>query len=210
MVFLVLFPLSGPNLSRELLQGLPAATVIASAYDEVILTAQNLLDQKSFKVYRSHHIKGTEIAGAFKNIIAIASGLVNGQNLGKNLESIILTKGLREMLLIGQSLEIDPTAFLGLAGIGDLIATATSDDSRNYSFGYSLAQIDDIDKTMEENEDLVEGITTTAIIHYYAQKMNLNCPVVHMVYDVIYNKKKVQESLDHIYEDRTSADVDFF
>lgn len=195
--------LSGPNLSSELLQGLPAASVVASSYDEVILTTQKLLDQNSFKVYPSHHLKGTEFAGAFKNIVAIASGLVNGQKLGKNLESIILTKGLQEMLLLGESLSIDSSAFLGVAGIGDMIATSTSHHSRNYRFGYALGENQNPEEVMAETHDLVEGISTTKIMHNYAKKMNLNCPVVHMVYDVIFNNKGVKESLDHIYEDQT-------
>lgn len=201
--------LSGPNLSKELMKGLPAASVIASAYDEVIVTAQKLLNQEKFKLYRSQHLKGTEIAGALKNIIAIASGMVNGQNLGKNLESIIITKGLREMLIIGQSLDIAPDAFLGLAGIGDLIATSTADSSRNYSFGYAVGQSDDITQTMANTRELVEGIGTTKIIFNYIQKMNLTCPVIHMVYDVIFNKTEVQKAVDHIYAHKTSFDVDF-
>lgn len=191
--------LSGPNLSSELLKGLPAASVIASSYDEVILTTQNLLDQKTFKVYPSHHLKGTEFAGAFKNIIAIASGLVNGQDLGKNLESIILTKGLQEMLLIGESLDIDSAAFLGLAGIGDLIATSTSHHSRNYRFGYALGKNKNAEELIAGTRELVEGISTTRIMYNYAQTMQLYCPVVRMVYDVIFRKKEVRESLYHIY-----------
>lgn len=201
--------LSGPNLSKELLKGLPAASVIASSYDEVITTTQRLLDQENFKIYHSQHLKGTEIAGALKNVIAIASGMVNGQKLGKNLESIIITKGLREMLIIGKSLDIAPDAFLGLAGIGDLIATSTSGISRNYSFGYMVGQSDNIEKTMAGNKDLVEGIGTTEIIFQYIQKTNLICPVIHMVYDVIFNKKKVREAVEHIYSHETSFDVDF-
>ncbi|WP_236981020.1 NAD(P)H-dependent glycerol-3-phosphate dehydrogenase [Membranihabitans maritimus] len=202
--------LSGPNLSSEILKGLPAATVIASPYDEVIQTGRELLDQKNFKVYGSHHLKGTEIAGALKNIVAIASGLVNGQNLGKNLEAIIITKGLHEMMNIGRSLDIDPNSFFGLAGIGDLIATATSPKSRNFSFGYNLGEITDIERVMEENEDLTEGITTTELIYNYCQKMQLECPIVNLVYDVIFNKREVKEALEHIYEVETKYDVDFY
>ncbi len=201
--------LSGPNLSKELLKGLPAASVIASSYDEVILTAQNLLDQEKFKLYRSNHLKGTEMAGALKNIVAIASGMINGKQLGKNLESIIITKGLREMLIIGASLGIAPNAFLGLAGIGDLIATSTSHASRNYAFGFAVGQSDDVDQILAGTVELVEGIDTTRIIFDYIRKTNLSCPVVHMVYDVIFNKKKVRDAVDRIYEDKTSFDVDF-
>lgn len=201
--------LSGPNLSKELLKRLPAASVIASAYDEVIVTAQNLLNQNKFKLYRSQHLKGTEIAGALKNIVAIASGMINGQNLGKNLESIVITKGLREMLIIGQSLDIAPDAFLGLAGIGDLIATSTAKSSRNYSFGYTIGQSDNIARALDETRDLVEGIGTTEIIFNYIRKANLTCPVIHMVYDVIFNKMEVQTAVDHIYAHNTNFDVDF-
>ncbi|HLT93805.1 MAG TPA: NAD(P)H-dependent glycerol-3-phosphate dehydrogenase [Membranihabitans sp.] len=201
--------LSGPNLSKELLKRLPAASVIASSYNEVMEMAQNLLDQENFKVYRSPYLKGTEIAGALKNIIAIASGMVNGQKLGKNLESIIITKGLRDMLMIGTSLDIPPQAFLGLAGIGDLIATSTAHTSRNFSFGYAVGESDDIDQVLTSTADLVEGIDTTRIIFEYIQKTNLSCPVIHMVYDVIFHKKKVKEAVDHIYRQNVTFDVDF-
>ena len=201
--------LSGPNLSKELLKRLPAASVIASSYNEVMETVQNLLDQENFKVYRSPYLKGTEIAGALKNIIAIASGMVNGQKLGKNLESIIITKGLRDMLMIGTSLDIPPQAFLGLAGIGDLIATSTAHTSRNFSFGYAVGESDDVDQVLTSTADLVEGIDTTRIIFEYIQKTNLSCPVIHMVYDVIFHKKKVKEAVDHIYRQNATFDVDF-
>lgn len=201
--------LSGPNLSSEILRGLPAATVIASSYDEVIKVGKELLNQPNFKVFGSHHLKGTEIAGALKNIIAIASGLVNGQKLGKNLEAIILTKGIREVLVIGKSLDILPNAFLGLAGIGDLIATATSKQSRNYYFGFQIGESKNIDHVISQNEDLIEGVTTTEIIYNYCIKMGLDCPIVQMVYDVIFNKIEVEKAVSNIYESNADDDVDF-
>jgi len=119
--------LAGPNLAKEILAGQPAATVLASDFTEVIEAGRKALSSSKFIVYGSKHMKGVELAGALKNVVAIASGLLNGLRLGKNMQALLITRGLREMIIIGQAVGAEARPFIGTAGIGDLIATATSD-----------------------------------------------------------------------------------
>src|SRR3990170_1120787 len=117
--------LSGPNLSKEILEGQPTATVIASEYDEVVRIGIELLTSKKMFVFGSSDILGAELAGAFKNIIALGSGYLRGKGRGKNIQGLFITRGLHEITFFGGMLGADKSAFLGTAGIGDLIATAT-------------------------------------------------------------------------------------
>jgi len=132
--------LSGPNLSAEILDGQPTATVIASQFSEVIKAGQAVLDSTQFHVFGSHEILGAEIAGALKNIIALGSGILGGMGMGKNIQAMLITRGLTEMIRYGTAMGTASRPFLGTAGVGDLIATATSKDSRNYTFGYRIGQ----------------------------------------------------------------------
>ncbi|MFK7809903.1 MAG: NAD(P)H-dependent glycerol-3-phosphate dehydrogenase, partial [Saprospiraceae bacterium] len=145
--------LSGPNLAKEIMAGQPAATVIASKFTEVIKKGRNALDSSRFHVFGTHDLLGAELAGALKNAIAIGSGILGGLGMGKNIQALLLTRGLMEMIYFGKSMGAKSTAFVGTAGIGDLIATATSRDSRNYSFGMRMAKggsLETIQQTMPE------------------------------------------------------------
>ena len=130
--------LSGPNLSKEILAGQPTATVIASEFDEVIKIGQEKLSGGKFYVFGSQDIKSAEFAGVWKNIIAVGAGILAGKGMGKNMQAMLITRGLREIIIFGEFLGAQKEAFLGTAGIGDLIATATSELSRNFTFGKRL------------------------------------------------------------------------
>jgi len=201
--------LSGPNLHKEILSGLPAATVIASEFDEVIVTGHRLLNGPRFKIYGSDALLGTEIAGAIKNMIAIGSGIADGLNMGKNVEAFLVTRGLREMLIIGESMGADRKAFFGLAGIGDLIVTATSELSRNYSFGRGLALGLTQDQVRKEVNDLVEGVRTIKLMMRYAQTHRLEVPLVEMLYAVLYCDLPIRQAISYLLEYPYSLDVDF-
>ncbi len=201
--------LSGPNLHKEILSGLPAASVIASEFDEVIVTGHRLLNGPRFKIYGSDALLGTEIAGAIKNMIAIGSGIADGLNLGKNVEAFLVTRGLREMILIGESMGADHKAFFGLAGIGDLIVTATSALSRNYSFGQGLARGLSQDQVHKEVNDLVEGVRTIKLMLSFARTHQLEVPLVEMLHAIIYCDLPIQEAMSYLLEYPYSLDVDF-
>ena len=128
--------LSGPNLAREIIDGQPTATLIASEFTEVIEEGRNLLASNKFFVFGSHDIVGAELAGALKNVYALGSGYLAGKGLGKNIQSMLITRGLQEMVVFGKALGSSSEAFMGTAGIGGLLATAASEDSRNFRCGF--------------------------------------------------------------------------
>ena len=201
--------LSGPNLSIEIMEGQPTATVIASKFNEVIKKGRKVLDSKRFHVFGSHEILGAELAGALKNVIAIGSGILGGVGFGKNIQALLITRGLTEMVYFGKALGANSRAFIGTAGIGDLVATATSTNSRNYTFGYRLAQgktLDEINKSMPE---LAEGVRTLKIMHQLAQHYKLHVPITQMLYSVVFEGFEVERALNYLMKYPYAVDVDF-
>ena len=202
--------MSGPNLAKEILAGQPAATVIASEFKEVIRIGQRILSSNKFSVFGSYDLKGAELAGAFKNIIAIGSGILGGLEMGKNMQAALITRGLREMIQFGQAMGADRKSFLGTAGIGDLIATATSESSRNYSFGKKLSSgggtSDQIIKSIGE---VVEGVNTLKIIYLLAKKEELQLPITTMLYRVIFEDYSIEKALRLLMTYNYALDVDF-
>ncbi|MEM9547551.1 MAG: NAD(P)H-dependent glycerol-3-phosphate dehydrogenase [Bacteroidota bacterium] len=201
--------MSGPNLAKEILNGKPAATVIASEFMEVIRIGQQILGSKLFTVFGSYDMRGAELAGAFKNIIAIGSGILDGLDLGKNMQATLITRGLREMIQFGQTMGADSRSFLGTAGIGDLIATATSENSRNYAFGQKLASGDSPDQILKKSTEVVEGVGTLKIIHLLAEKENLQLPITTMLYRAIHTGYDVKRAIRLLMTYNYAQDVDF-
>jgi len=202
--------MSGPNLATEILAGQPAATVIASEFKEVIRIGQKILSSNKFSVFGSYDLKGAELAGAFKNIIAIGSGILGGMKMGKNMQAALITRGLREMIQFGKSMGANSKSFLGTAGIGDLIATATSESSRNYTFGKKLASEGGTsDQIIKSIGEVVEGVNTLKIIHLLAKKEKLSLPITNMLYRVIYENYPIEKALRLLMNYNYAADVDF-
>lgn len=201
--------LSGPNLATEILAGQPAATVIASDYNEVIEMGQEALSSNRFFVFGSHDLKAAEIAGAFKNIIALASGILSGMGLGKNMQSLLITRGLREMIYFGRAMGTSANAYLGTAGIGDLIATCTSEDSRNYIFGKRLATGEDFDYILQTSSEVVEGVRTLKIINQLAKNEKLILPIVQVLHKVVYEGMDKSRALEFLMHENHAPDVDF-
>jgi len=201
--------LAGPNLAKELLEGQPAATVIASEFDEVIELGREVLNSKAFIVYGSHNLKGIELAGALKNTIAIASGLMNGIGFGKNIQALLITRGLREMIHIAKAVGAELRPFLGTAGIGDLIATATSENSRNYTFGQHLANNKTVPQILELMDETAEGYRTIKFAHRIMTAANINAPMISTLSQVVYQQKEVKKALIELIRNPLSIDVDF-
>lgn len=201
--------LSGPNLAKEILSGQPAATVIASEFDEVIKLGQNVLSSKKFFTFGSNDLKAAEIAGAFKNIIAVASGILAGMGMGKNMQSLLITRGLREMIYFGTAMGTSGSAYLGVAGIGDLIATATSEDSRNYTFGKRFASGEDYNHILQTSSEVVEGVRTLKIINQLAKNEKLILPIVQVLHKVIFEGFDMQKGLEFLMNDTYAVDVDY-
>ncbi len=201
--------LAGPNLAKEILEGQPAATVIASEFDEVIQKGREVLAGERFIVYGSHHLIGIELAGALKNVIAIASGIMNGIGFGKNMEAVLLTRGLREMIHIARAVGANIKPFLGTAGVGDLIATATSPQSRNYTFGRHLAQGKSSDQILEIMDEVAEGFRTIKFAHRIVEAANIQAPITQTLFQITYQNLSVDEAVKTLINNPLSIDVDF-
>jgi glycerol-3-phosphate dehydrogenase (NAD(P)+) len=201
--------LAGPNLAKEILEGQPAATVIASEFDEVIEMGRSVLAGSRFIVYGSYNLKGIELAGALKNIIAIASGIMNGVGYGKNMEALLLTRGLREMIHIAKAVGAEIRPFLGTAGVGDLIATATSEQSRNYTFGQYIAKGKSISEILDLMEEVAEGYRTINFAYRIVQAANLQAPITKTLYKITYQEYPVESALHDLINNPLSIDVDF-
>lgn len=185
---------SGPNLARELLDGQPAAAVIASEFHEVIEKGKALLSSDQFYVFGSTDLIGTELASSFKNIIALASGLLDGFGYGKNMQSVLITRGLNEMMILGKAVGAKTETYLGVAGIGDLIATSTSTNSRNYSFGKRLAKGEDIDTILKTSE-VVEGVRTLKTIHKLSKEMQLLMPLTDVIFKIVFTETSLKDAI---------------
>ncbi|HRO73054.1 MAG TPA: glycerol 3-phosphate dehydrogenase, partial [Saprospiraceae bacterium] len=154
-------------------------------------------------------LKAADISGSFKNIIAVASGILSGMGMGKNMQSLLITRGLREMIYFGTAMGTSGAAYLGVAGIGDLIATATSDDSRNYTFGKRFAGGEAYDHIMATSTEVVEGVRTLKIINQLAKNENLNLPIVTVLHKVIFEGFDMTRGLEFLMNDAYAVDVDY-
>lgn len=201
--------LSGPNLAAEIAEKQPAATVIASRFDEVMQIGEKAIRSPRFQVYRNYDIIGVELAGALKNIIAIASGVLNGLDLGENAKALLISKGLGEILRIGVALGGNREAFLGLAGIGDIIATSSSNRSRNFTVGYRLAKGETLAHILETSEEVAEGVQTVKITKYLADYYKVRAPIVQTVYRSLFEDIPVQDGLRYLMTYPFHLDVDF-
>lgn len=187
--------ISGPNLAEELMKGFPAGATMASHFDEVVSQAQALYAGSPLRLYGARDVIGTEIGGAFKNIIALMSGAAHGLGFGDNTKALIVTRGLSEMTRYGVALGADPVTFSGLAGIGDLMATCTSALSRNFKTGNRFACGEKLADILGSSNQVVEGIPTTIAVYQQAKAMGLQLPMVRAVYGAFHEGKKVKELL---------------
>jgi glycerol-3-phosphate dehydrogenase (NAD(P)+) len=173
--------LSGPNLSLEIQQGLPAATVVASHDPAAVNTVQEIFSSPQFRVYTNDDPVGVEIAGTVKNTIAIAAGTCDGLKLGNNAKSALLTRGLAEIIRIGQYWGGKTETFYGLSGLGDLLTTCNSPLSRNYQVGYGLAQGRNLSAVLADLQGTAEGINTTQVLIQVANKNKIYMPITALV-----------------------------
>ena len=201
--------LSGPNLSSEIMEGQPTATVIASRFTEVIKLGQKALNNRRFHVFGSYELLGAEIAGALKNAIAIGSGILDGKNMGKNIQAMLITRGLMEMVYFGKAMGANSKAFIGTAGIGDLVATATSANSRNYTLGMRLAKGDSLEEIIKTMPELAEGVRTLQIMNGLAKYYKLHVPITTMLYSIVFLGFDINRAINYLMKYPYDVDVDF-
>jgi glycerol-3-phosphate dehydrogenase (NAD(P)+) len=178
--------IAGPNLAAELAEHQPAATVIASRFDEVIHEGITSLKSDRFQVYGNRDLLGIELAGVLKNYVALASGALSGLGYGENARAMLITRGMAEMIYIGKALGADKRSFLGMAGIGDLIATCSSPKSRNYSVGYRVAKGEKLADVTASMNEVAEGIRTLKIAKLIVDHVGANAPLLQMMNKVFF------------------------
>lgn len=192
--------LSGPNLSKEIARGLPAATVVASIDLTAAKRVQEVFASDAFRVYINQDPIGTELGGTIKNVMAIAAGVCDGMNLGTNAKAALLTRALPEMIRIGTSLGASGETFFGLSGLGDLIATCDSSLSRNYQVGFELARGKTLKQILEDIPGTAEGVNTTNVLVKIADKKAIAVPIARQVRRLLKGKITPQEAIQALME----------
>jgi len=181
--------LSGPNLAREIIAGLPASTVVASENYEAARSVQGLIMTPQFRVYTHNDVVGVELAGALKNIIALGAGISDGLGYGDNAKAALMTRGLAEITRLGVAAGANPLTFAGLAGIGDLVATCASPHSRNHYVGEQLAQGRSLAEIQASMRMVAEGVPTTIAALQLARRYSVEMPIAEQMYHVLSEGK---------------------
>ena len=173
--------LSGPNLAREILAGQPAASVVACASDSVAVQLQQLFSRPTLRLYTNPDVVGCEIGGVVKNVIAIAAGIAQGFGFGDNTKATLVTRGLAEMTRLGVAMGASPLTFAGLAGMGDIIATCASMQSRNTQVGVRLGKGESIADIVASMNMVAEGVKSSSVVVELAHRLGVEMPIAEQV-----------------------------
>jgi glycerol-3-phosphate dehydrogenase (NAD(P)+) len=200
--------LSGPTFAVEVARGLPAAAVVASADPEVSNSVQQLLSSPTLRLYRSSDVVGVEIAGAAKNVVAIGAGIVDGLKLGQNTRAALLTRALAEIRRLGTTLGGSPDTFAGLAGVGDLLLTATGDLSRNRRVGLALASGMALAEAVDSlGGEVAEGVPTAAVLVELARSVGVEMPIAEMVVEILSGQVAVRDAVPALMTRRLKEEI---
>jgi glycerol-3-phosphate dehydrogenase (NAD(P)+) len=192
---------SGPTFASEVARGLPAAITCAGDDEDATSRFAALLHGNRFRCYTSSDVIGVELGGALKNILAIAVGAADGLGFGANTRAALMTRGLSEVMRLGQRLGARQETLMGLAGLGDLILTCTDDQSRNRRFGLAIGKGMSVQEAEKEVGQTVEGLRAARAIYNMSQKLDLDLPIMAQVYHVLYEGKKPLDAVKSL-EDR--------
>lgn len=192
--------LSGPNHAEEVGKGIPSATVVAAKKRAVAEKLQSIFITSRFRVYTNPDVIGVEMGGALKNIMALGSGISDGLGFGDNTKAAFMTRGVYEISKLGTKLGARPMTFAGLSGIGDLIVTCTSDHSRNRRAGILIGQGKKVNEILSETNMVVEGIKTTKAAYYLSDQLNIEMPITHEIYEILFNEKSPMEGVSNLME----------
>jgi glycerol-3-phosphate dehydrogenase (NAD(P)+) len=199
--------LTGPNLAKEILAGYPAASVVALADGDVCSMLQGLFSTDVFRVYTNPDVVGCEVAGALKNVMAIASGMADGMGFGDNTRAALITRGLAELTRLGVALGGQPMTFAGLAGMGDLVATCISRQSRNRYVGEELGKGRTIEDITTEMNMVAEGVKTSRAVVDLAAAHGVEMPIAEQVVAVLYEGKKASEVIGSLMQRRSKPEL---
>lgn len=201
--------LSGPNLAVELAQGVPTAAVAASGDPALAEAVRSLFMCKNYRVYVSDDMRGVELAGSLKNVMAIAAGMSDGLGYGDNTKGALLARGLNEMARIGVRMGARVGTFLGIAGVGDLFATAASKLSRNYRVGYGLGKGRTVEDILEEIGQVAEGVSTAETALYLAKDLKVSVPITEIVDSVIRRRVAARDAVTLLMERAPAREGEF-
>jgi len=187
--------LCGPNLAAEVARGLPAATTIAAKDETLARRLAEALRTPSFRPYASTDITGVALAGALKNVIALAAGMVIGAGLGENARAALVTRGMAEMMRLGLAMGARMETFMGLSGMGDVMLTGYATTSRNFSCGYQLGQGKSLDDVLSERKSVTESLASIRPALALAARYDVELPICHAVADILDNRINVGAAL---------------
>ncbi len=190
--------LSGPSIALEVVKGVPTSVVVASRDDDFAQEVQHAFSGRTFRVYRQDDVLGVELGGALKNIIAIAAGISDGLGFGTNSKGALLTRGLYEMIRFGTSLGARKDTFFGLAGMGDMITTSFSPNSRNRYVGEQLGKGKSIDEVLGGMSMVAEGVRTAFMVREEARARGIDVPITEVVCDIIEGKVSPLDALERL------------
>ena len=201
--------MGGPNLAKEIARNELTATVIASDDPHLKQLVQETLGSKYFRVYASDDVCGVELGGTLKNIYAIMAGIIAAKKLGENTVALLLTRSLAEMGRFAQSQGANPMTFLGLSGVGDLIATCNSPLSRNYRVGYAFGVGKSLEQAVNDLGEVAEGINTLVQVKRFADENDIYMPLVQGLYKIIYEGFSLSKIIDQLMSGEQNTDVEF-
>ncbi len=201
--------LSGPSFAEEVARGLPTAVTVAGLEREISQAVQESFATRYFRTYRSLDVLGVELAGALKNVIAIAAGIADGLNFGLNARAALITRGLAEMSRLGVKMGANPLTFSGLAGLGDLVLTCTGPLSRNRTVGLRLGRGEKLEEILKSMTQVAEGVRTTSSARALAQKHQVEMPICEAVYRVLYQGEDPRQMALNLLTRRLKEEIDF-
>jgi glycerol-3-phosphate dehydrogenase (NAD(P)+) len=198
--------LSGPTIADELAKKLPATACAACDDEALAKEVQYTFNAPWLRVYTNTDIVGVELAGATKNIIAIAAGIIDGAGAGDNAKAALLSRGLAEITRLGVACGAKPQTFAGLTGMGDLVTTCISPKGRNRSFGERIGRGQSVKASLGATESVIEGVATCKSVIALAERLDVEMPITQAVYEVLFENKKVQTAIDDLMKRRLKAE----
>jgi len=201
--------LSGPNLAKEIAENKLAGTVIASSDEDLLIKVKSVLSSKHFKIYSSKDMQGVELAGALKNIYAVVCGMAESLEVGENAIGLILTRSMAEMSRFAVAKGANPITFLGLSGMGDLVATCMSNLSRNYQLGFNIGSGMTLLEAKNKVGQVAEGVRTLEIVRNESSRLNIKMPLVESMYNIIYGEASPESIIDDLLNNPHEVDVEF-
>jgi glycerol-3-phosphate dehydrogenase (NAD(P)+) len=187
--------LSGPSFAKEVGRHMPTAVTVAAKNDSTADLIQQIFYTPHFRVYTHSDIIGVELGGSVKNVIAIAAGIIDGLDMGLNTRAALITRGMTEIRRLGLKLGANPRTFTGLAGFGDLVLTCTGDLSRNHTIGKQIGQGRKLSDLLEKMQMVAEGVKTAKSVYNLSRKVNVEMPLCHAIYRVLYEELPPKEAV---------------